>query len=161
LNKFYGVEQENAVYFLIPLSVASFVSPIFLGSFLDKSRKLAILVFYVTVGILLSLHSFLFLYDLLSLTNFMILLTIIFIIASPGASAAHLIVSEIFPNEIRSQMLAIFFFVGFGSGGIIAPFFFGWMIEQGSRDYISMGYFLSAFLMIFAGIFGYFQGIEA
>ena len=38
----------------------------------------------------------------LDLFSFMVLLTIIFVIASPGASAAHLIVSEVFPNEIRS-----------------------------------------------------------
>lgn len=57
------------------------------------------------------------------------MLTLIFIIASPGASSAHLIVSEIFPSEMRSQVLAIFFAVGFGSGGVIAPSIFGALIE--------------------------------
>lgn len=43
---------------------------------------------------------------------------------------------------MRSQVLAIFFAVGFGSGGVIAPSIFGLLIEQKSRTYLSLGYYI-------------------
>ena len=44
---------------------------------------------------------------------------------------------------MRSQAMAIFFSVGLGVGGIIAPYFFGLLLEEKSRMYITIGYFLS------------------
>ncbi len=46
---------------------------------------------------------------------------------------------------MRSQVMAIFFMVGFGFGGIIAPYIFGILIQQHDRAYLSLGYFICNF----------------
>ena len=56
-----------------------------------------------------------------------------FFLASAGASAAYLTVSEIFPMETRALAIAFFFAVGTGVGGIIGPLLFGRLIESGDR----------------------------
>lgn len=43
---------------------------------------------------------------------------------------------------MRSQVLAIFFAVGFGSGGVIAPSIFGLLIENEDRNLLSLGYYI-------------------
>lgn len=85
---------------------------------------------------------------------------IVFFIATPGASSAHLTISEIFPSvfiillnltkkfnvknskHMRSQALAIFFSVGEGVGGVIAPTIFGILISENSRFYVFVGYMI-------------------
>jgi len=91
----------------------------------------------------------------------MVFFTVIFTIASPGASSVHCIASESFPSEMRSQVMAIFFTVGFGSGGIVAPSIFGYLIQQESREYVAIGYFISAFLMFMGGIICLCFGIDS
>ncbi len=72
----------------------------------------------------------------------MVLLTIIFVIASPGASIAHCVVSEIFPSEMRSQVLAVFFAIGLGTGGVLAPAIFSALIENANRNLLALGYYI-------------------
>lgn len=65
---------------------------------------------------------------------------VLFLVASPGASSAHLTISELFPSvllssdmkEMRSQAMAIFFAAGQGIGGVISPFFFSRLIQSDS-----------------------------
>ena len=52
---------------------------------------------------------------------------------SAAASSAYLTVSEIFPIEIRALAIAIFYSAGTAAGGIAAPWFFGRLIDTGSR----------------------------
>jgi MFS family permease len=86
---------------------------------------------------------------------------VIFFIASPAASSAHLTVSEIFPLEMRSQAMAIFFSCGLGVGGVIAPSLYGTFVSENSKGSIFTSYLLTAFIMIGAGTFGYFFGVDA
>ena len=58
---------------------------------------------------------------------------VIFFFASPAASAAYLTVSETFPLEIRALAIAVFYAIGTGLGGVVAPVIFGMLIESGSR----------------------------
>lgn len=103
LNTFYGVKQKDAGYYMIALSVASFTGPLFIGKYFDSiGRRKMILITYSFVCIALTIFSILFETDNLSLVGLMIFLTIIFIVASPAASCAPCIVSEIFPSEMRS-----------------------------------------------------------
>src|SRR5207244_2398053 len=80
---------------------------------------------------------------------------------SAAASAAYLTVSEVFPLEIRALAIAVFFAAGTLLGGVIAPFLFGWLIENGARQYIVAGYLFAALLMVGASIVELFIGVAA
>ena len=57
----------------------------------------------------------------------------IFFFASAAASSAYLTVSEIFPLEMRAIAISLFYALGTGVGGFVAPALFGALIESGSR----------------------------
>jgi len=162
LNQFYGVSKEiNGVY-MIPLSLASFAGPIFIAPHFDTwGRKQMICLSYTLSSLLLFICALLFYYNVLNLFNQCLFWFIVFFIASPGASSAHLTISELFPVEIRSQAMAIFFALGLGIGGVVAPYFFGILIAESSRGYVAIGYMISAFFMLIGGIVGWFFGVEA
>lgn len=56
---------------------------------------------------------------------------IIFFFASAGASSAYLTVSEVFPLEIRAMAIVVFYAIGTGIGGVMAPSVFGALIGSG------------------------------
>ena len=64
-----------------------------------------------------------------------------FFLASAGASAAYLTVSEIFPMETRALAIAFFYAVGTGIGGIIGPLLFGNLIASGNRGEVATAFF--------------------
>jgi MFS family permease len=76
--------------------------------------------------------------------------SVIFFFASAAASSAYLTASEVFPLEIRALAIAVFFAVGTGTGGVLAPWLFGTLIGSGSRDAVYFGYLLGAALMLLA-----------
>lgn len=53
--------------------------------------------------------GFLFVSEMLNIYSQCAMWFIVFIIASPGASSAHLTISEIFPSEIRSKFCLRFY----------------------------------------------------
>ena len=162
LNKFYGVSKEINGIYMIPLSLASFTGPLFIAPFFDTwGRKPMICLSYSLSAILLFICALLFYYDTLTLFYQCILWFFVFFIASPGASSAHLTISELFPVEIRSQAMAIFFALGLGLGGVIAPFIFGVLISDNSRGFVALGYMISALFMLIGGIVGWLFGVEA
>jgi CBS domain len=81
--------------------------------------------------------------------------------ASAGASAAYLTVSEIFPLETRAICIAFFYAFGTALGGISGPAIFGRLIESGSSTALFAGYALGAVLMIAAGLVELAIGVEA
>jgi len=88
---------------MMPLTIANFLGTIFLGSLFDTlGRKIMIVLTYTISGLILLLIGCLILYTELSLFLYVSLFFLLFFIASPGASAAHLTVSELFPSEMRS-----------------------------------------------------------
>ena len=162
LNEFYGVPKEINGIYMIPLSVASFAGPVFIAPKFDTwGRRQMICISYSLSSVLLALSAILFYYDTLNLFHQCFLWFIVFFIASPGASSAHLTISELFPVEIRSQAMAIFFAIGLGIGGVLAPFLFGILISESSRGYVAIGYLISAFFMLIGGIVGWFYGVQA
>ena len=62
---------------------------------------------------------------------FIAVLAATFFLASTGASAAYLTVSEIFPMETRALAIAFFYAVGTAIGGITGPLLFGELINSG------------------------------
>ena len=162
LNQFYGVPKEiNGVY-MIPLSLASFTGPLVIAPFFDTwGRKQMICLSYSSSAILLFICAMLFYYNTLTLFYQCVFWFVVFFIASPGASSAHLTISELFPVEIRSQAMSIFFALGLGIGGVIAPYIFGILISDNSRGYVALGYMISSFFMFIGGIVGWFFGVKA
>lgn len=162
LNKFYSVETHLIGLFMIPLSLSSFLGPLLLSPYFDTiGRRKMIFLSYVSSGILLIMAAVLFSNDNLSLFGQIASYFIIFFLASPGASAVHLIISEIFPIEIRSQSMAFFFSVGLGLGGVIAPFIFGCLIGEGSRGSVGCGLIVGGCMMIGGGVVGGMWGVDA
>ena len=81
-----------------------------------------------------------------------------FFFASPAASSAYLTVSEIFPLEMRALAIALFYSAGTAVGGIGAPWFFGRLIDTGSRGALFDGYLLAAGLMLAPRLSKLFSG---
>jgi MFS family permease len=58
----------------------------------------------------------------------------------------------VFPLEMRAMAIAIFYAIGMGAGGFVAPVLFGALIETGSRGAVMVGYLIGAALVIVAGL---------
>lgn len=162
LQNFYSIKKEHVGIYLIPLSLASFLGPLVIGQYFDSwSRRKMIGLTYCLSGVMLTITAINFVTNKFNFTIQQILWFITFFIASPAASSAHLTVSEIFPIEMRSQAMAIFFSFGLGAGGVIAPFLFGSFVQQDNKKTIFFSYLLAACIMISAGIFGFLKGVDA
>jgi MFS family permease len=161
LQTFYHISKETVGLFLIPLSVASFLGPLVLGKYFDSwSRRKMIALTFSLSGILLIITAVNFITNSLGFVFQQILWFMTFFVASPAASSAHLTISEIFPLEMRSQAMAIFFSLGLGIGGVIAPFLYGNFVQTDNKSTIFFSYTLAAIIMIFASIFGYLYGVD-
>jgi MFS family permease len=68
----------------------------------------------------------------------------VFFVASAAASSAYLTASEVFPLRMRAMAISIFYAIGTGVGGFIAPLLLGWLIASGDRHAVAAGYALGA-----------------
>jgi hypothetical protein len=100
-------------------------------------------------GVLLLLTAFLFGAGLLTEITQTAAWLVIFFFASATASSAHLAAGEIFPLETRALAIACFYALGTAIGGRLSPLF-GWLIGSGSSRRVSIGYMLSALLLLIA-----------
>lgn len=151
LTRFYGVPAGRTGLYLLPFAIGNFLGPVALGHWFDTlGRRPMIALTYGTSATLLALTGWLFAQDLLSAAGQTAMWSVIFFFASAAASSAYLTASEVFPLEIRALAIAIFFAVGTGTGGVLAPWLFGTLIGSGSRDAVFAGYLLGAGLMLLA-----------
>ncbi len=151
LTRFYGVPAGETGLYLLPFAIGNFLGPVVLGRWFDTiGRRPMISLTYGTSATLLALTGWLFTQDLLSAAGQTAMWSVIFFFASAAASSAYLTASEVFPLEIRALAIAIFFAVGTGTGGVLAPWLFGTLIGSGSRDAVFAGYLLGAALMLLA-----------
>jgi hypothetical protein len=84
--------------------------------------------------------------------SFIAIVGVTFFLASAGASAAYLTVSEIFPMETRALSIAFFYSVGTALGGITGPLLFGELINSGKVSEVAIGFFIGAVVMAIGGI---------
>ncbi|MDH3320144.1 MAG: MFS transporter [Betaproteobacteria bacterium] len=151
LTRFYSVPAGKTGLYLLPFAIGNFLGPVVLGHWFDTlGRRPMIALTYGTSATLLALTGWLFTQDLLSAAGQTAMWSVIFFFASAAASSAYLTASEVFPLEIRALAIAIFFAVGTGTGGVLAPWLFGTLIGSGSRDAVFGGYLLGAALMLLA-----------
>ena len=162
LTEFYKVPIRDTGLYLLPFALGNFLGPVLLGRFFDTvGRKKMISFTYAMSGVLLAITGYLFNQDLLTATTQTLMWSCIFFFASAAASSAYLTVSEIFPLETRGLAIAIFYSIGTGIGGVVAPWFFGTLIGTGSRAAIFWGYLLAAVLMAGAAIVEIYLGIDS
>jgi MFS family permease len=162
LNRYMSVKADAAGLYLLPFAFSNFLGPLFLGHFFDSiGRRQMIAATYAIAGSLLIVTGYLFAHGDLTSFSLTIWWSAMFFFASPAASSAYLTVSEIFPLEMRALAIALFFSVGTAVGGIVAPWYFGRLIDTGSRGALMEGYLVAAALMFGAAIVEAFLGVPA
>jgi MFS family permease len=162
LQNFYGVENDVVQYFFFPFAIGNLIGPLVLGHLFDVwGRRKMILLTYGLSGAILMVSGFLFQANVLTATTQTIFWCVAFFFASAGASSAYLTVSELFPLEIRSQVISYFFSIG-QIFGAIAPVLFGVLIGEGEdRGPITVGYIGAGVIMVLGGLVAFIFGVNS
>ena len=164
LSDFFHVSSNNTGYYYFAFAAGNLAGPLLIGRLFDTlGRKTMISGTYIISGVLLVISAILFKNGDLNATTQTIAWTIIFFFASAGASAAYLTASELFPLEVRSQAIAVFFAVAqlFGSFG---SHLYGHLIGNGPKynsNDLFWGYILGAGLMILGGLVALVLAVDA
>jgi MFS family permease len=162
LSQFYGISAAGIGWYILPFAIGNFMGPLLLGRLFDSwGRRPMIFVTYVLSALTLAVTGLLFRLDVLGAGAQTAFWSVTFFFASAAASAAYLTVSETFPLEIRALAIAAFYALGTGLGGIVGPWLFGHLIEEGSRASVFMGYALAAVLMAGAALVHARWGVAA
>jgi MFS family permease len=164
LADFFGVSSGDVPYFFFAFAAGNLLGPLTIGHLFDTlGRRTMISGTYLISGLLLVVSALLFKSGDLTATTQTIAWTVIFFFASAGASAAYLTASELFPLEVRSQAIAVFFAIAqlFGSFG---SHLYGHLIGSGphyDKTHLFWGYMLGAGLMILGGVVAFFLAVNA
>jgi MFS family permease len=162
LTRFYGVPSGRVGLYILPFAVGNLLGPLLLGRLFDTvGRRSMIAATYGIAGLLLGVTGYGFAHGWLTATSQTVLWCGVFFVASAAASAAYLSVSELFPVELRGMAIALFYAVGTGAGGLVAPALFGRLIESGSRSNVFAGYVVGAVLMLLAAAAAAWLGVPA
>ncbi len=162
LTRFYDVKPERVGNYLLPFAAGNFLGPLLLGRLFDSlGRRAMIVTTYGMSGLVLLMTGFLFRAGALDAWTHTLLWSIAFFFASAAASSAYLTVSEVFPLELRALAISVFYAIGTGTGGLVAPTLFGALIESGSRQELFLGYAFGAALMIGAALVAFRLAIPA
>jgi MFS family permease len=133
-----------------------------LGRLFDTvGRKPMIALSYIGSAVVAVVLAVLFVNQIGGVWTFIGVLAATFFLASAGASAAYLTVSEIFPMETRALAIAFFYAVGTGIGGISGPLLFGQLIESGERSQVMWSFLIGAAVMAVAGLVELWLGVAA
>jgi MFS family permease len=162
-STFFGVSAGFVPVFLIIYAAGNFLGPLLLGRLFDTvGRKPMITISYLGSAIAGAVLAFLFANGTLnSEWWFEALVVVTFFLASAGASAAYLTVSEIFPMETRALAIAFFYAVGTAAGGIVGPLLFAHLIASGSRSEVATAFYIGSAVMAVGGIAEIFLGVRA
>lgn len=162
LSDIFGVASGTVPLFVVIFAAGNFLGPLLLGQLFDTvGRRVMISLSYlgsatcgVVLGLLLTGGS-------LTEWSFIAIVGVTFFLASAGASAAYLTVSEIFPMETRALAIAFFYAVGTSAGGIAGPLLFGQLIATGEASVVAIGFFIGAAIMAIGGVVETLFGINA
>lgn len=162
LTRFYHIPDNRVALYIFPFALGNVLGPFMLGPLFDSvGRRRMISLTYITSGIGLALIGWAFMSGWLTAMSLAFCWSAVFFIASAAASSAYLTASEVFPLEMRALAIAIFYAIGTGTGGFIAPVLFGWLIDSGNRTSVAMGYGLGAALAILAGLLAQRHAVPA
>lgn len=162
LSAFYGVPSAKVPVFFILWALSNFLGPLLLGKLFDTvGRKPMITASYIGSAVVVVVLAWLFVTKTGGAWTFIAVLAVAFFVASAGASAAYLTVSEIFPMETRALAIAFFYAIGTAIGGITGPLLFGQLINSGQRDQVFWSFVIGAVVMAAAGLVELWLGIAA
>lgn len=162
LSRFYGVASGTVPVFFILWALSNFFGPLVLGRLFDTvGRKPMITMTYLGSAAIAVVLGVLFVNQTGGVWTFIVVLAAAFFLASAGASAAYLTVSEIFPMETRALAIAFFYAVGTAIGGITGPVLFGELINSGERGQVLWSFLIGAIVMAVAGLVELWLGIAA
>ena len=148
--------------FYILWALSNFVGPLVLGQLFDTvGRKPMITLSYIGSAVVAVVLAVLFVTQTGGVWAFIAVLAAAFFLASAGASAAYLTVSEIFPMETRALAIAFFYAVGTAIGGITGPLLFGQLINSGQRGEVMWSFLIGAAVMAVAGLVEMWLGVAA
>ncbi|WP_006243552.1 MFS transporter [Mycolicibacterium tusciae] len=162
LGEFYGVASGTVPLFFIVWALSNFAGPLLLGRLFDTvGRKAMISLAYLgSAAVAVGLAS-LFYGETGGVGVFIAVLSVCFFLASSGASAAYLTVSEIFPMETRAMAIAFFYAIGTAIGGITGPLLFGQLIGTGDRGLVAIAFLIGAAAMAIGGVVEILFGVKA
>ena len=162
VTTFFGISDSLASVFFIIYAVSNFLGPVTLGRLFDTVGRIPMIAgCYLGSSLLTVPLIFLFLNGLLGAWTFLGFILGIFFLASAGASAAYLTVSEIFPMETRALAIAFFYAIGTAAGGIAGPLLFGQLIGTGQVGNVVIAFAIGAAVMAIGGIVELFFGVRA
>jgi MFS family permease len=162
LSTFFKVSSSAVPIYIALYAFSNFLGPVLLGRLFDTvGRKPMVTSTYLGSAVALSVMTVLFMSGSLGLWGFMALLLVVFFLASAGASAAYLTVSEIFPMETRALSIAFFYAIGTAIGGITGPLLFSHLIGSGSTTQAGIAFLTGAIVMAVGGIVELFLGVKA
>lgn len=161
-QEFYGVPSGRVPLFFILWALSNFLGPVLLGRLFDTvGRKPMISLAYLGSAAVTVVLAVVFLNQTGGVWLFMAVLAVTFFLASTGASAAYLTVSEIFPMETRALAIAFFYAVGTAIGGISGPLLFGKMISSGHPGLVVWSFLIGAVAMTVGGLVEIWLGVAA
>ncbi|MEU5860216.1 MULTISPECIES: MFS transporter [unclassified Nonomuraea] len=161
LTTFFKIDSHTGYYFAI-IAVGNFLGPLLLGRLFDTvGRVPMITATYIGSGVLLLGTAWLFGQGALTAMTLTLCWSAVLFVASAGASAAYLTVSEIFPMETRAMAIAFFFAIGTAAGGIAGPLVFASLVESGAPGDTALAFSIGAIVMIVAGLVELVFGVKA
>ncbi len=162
LTRFQGVPEGRVGLYIFPFALGNVLGPLLLGPLFDRvGRRRMIALTYVLSGVGLAATGWAFMQGWLDARSQALCWSGVFFLASAAASSAYLTVSEVFPLEMRAVAISIFYAVGTGAGGFVAPLLFGALIQTGDRGAVAIGYAIGAALVIFAGLLALRYAVDA
>ncbi|WP_405009443.1 MFS transporter [Kitasatospora sp. NBC_01539] len=162
LTTFFDVPEGHTGYYFAVIAIGNFLGPLLLGHLFDSvGRKPMIAGTYIGSGVLLFGTAYLFQQGSLDAVSMTACWTAVLFLASAGASAAYLTVSEIFPLETRALCIAFFYAVGTALGGITGPLLFNGLVGSGVPGDTTLAFCIGASLMALAGLVEAFIGVRA
>ncbi|MBU8826190.1 MFS transporter [Mycolicibacterium goodii] len=162
LSNFFDVASGAVPVFYAVWALSNFAGPILLGRLFDTvGRKPMIALAYLGSSAVAVGLTVMFVSETGGVWMFMLVLGVCFFLASSGASAAYLTVSEIFPMETRALAIAFFYAVGTAVGGITGPLLFGQLIESGDRGLVAVSFLIGAAVMAVGGVVELLFGVRA
>ena len=162
LSRFYGVPDDRVALYIFPFALGNVLGPFLLGPLFDSvGRRRMIAATYILSGLALALTGWAFVAGWLDARSQALCWSGVFFLASAAASSAYLTVSEVFPLEMRALAIAVFYAVGTGIGGVLAPILLGFLIQTGSRVAVASGWAIGAALMVVAGALALAFGVDA
>ncbi|WP_051838575.1 MFS transporter [Streptomyces sp. NRRL WC-3742] len=162
LTTYFDVPEGDTGYYFAVIALGNFLGPLLLGHLFDSvGRKPMIAGTYLGSGLLLFATAALFQRGALSATTMTACWTAVLFLASAGASAAYLTVSEIFPLETRAMCIAFFYAVGTAVGGISGPLLFNGLVSSGEVSDTTLAFCVGAALMALAGLVEAAIGVKA